>query len=139
MQGSAKASCLCGEVQMDCGTPVGKGSYCHCEDCRKQSGSAFSVAIPFDAQQFKLLKGSVGSFTKTADSGNEITRNFCLNCGSPVFGTSPQCPDVVFVKGGALHDQTLVQPTHQSWCQSKVEWAKIDDDLPNFPRAKGSK
>lgn len=121
---------------MVCGAPVGTGSYCHCEDCRKSTGSAFSVAIPFESDQFRVLRGRIGSFTKQADSGNELTRNFCLNCGSPLFGTSPEHPGRVYVKAGALDDQSLVQPTHQSWCQSKVDWSEIDDDLPSHPKGR---
>lgn len=135
--GRSNASCLCGDVQIDCGTALGTGSYCHCEDCRKQTGSAFSVAVPFDADQFEVLTGSIGSFTKIADSGREITRNFCLRCGSPLFGTSAAFPDLIFVKAGCLHDQFVVSPTHQSWCQSKVTWADIHESSPKYPRSKG--
>ena len=130
------ASCLCGEVQMLCGNPVGTGNYCHCEDCRKSTGSAFSVAIPFESDQFRVLGGRIGSFTKYADSGNELTRNFCLDCGSPLFGTSPEHPGRVYVKAGILDVQSLVQPTHQSWCQSKVEWSEIDEELPSHPKGR---
>ena len=130
------ASCLCGEAQLSCGCPVGTGSYCHCEDCRKQTGSAFSIAIPFEAGDFRVLRGKIGSFTKSSDSGNDLTRNFCLNCGSPLFGTSPEHPGMVYVKAGVLDDQSLVQPTHQSWCQSKVEWSEIDKKLPTHPRGR---
>ena len=130
------ASCLCGAVKMVCGNPTGTGSYCHCEDCRKSTGSAFSVAIPFQADQFRLLRGKVGSFTKQAESGNELTRNFCLECGTPVFGTSPQHPGLVYVKAVSLNDQSLGQPTHQSWCQSKVTWSEIDEDIPSHPKGR---
>lgn len=130
------ASCLCGAVRMVCGDPAGPGSYCHCVDCRKSTGGAFGVAIPFHADQFSVLGGRIGSFTKQADSGNDLTRNFCLDCGSPVFGTSPQHPGLIYVKAGMLDDQSLVQPTHQSWCRSKVAWAEIDAGLPMHPKGK---
>jgi len=58
---------------------------------------------------------------------------FCLDCGSPLVGLSPEHPGRVYVKAGILDDQSLFQPTHQSWCQSKVEWSEIDDELPSYP------
>jgi len=61
---------------MLCGNSVGTGSHCHCEDCRKSTGGAFSVAIPFESDQFRVLGGRIGSYTKYADGGNELTRNF---------------------------------------------------------------
>ncbi len=132
------ASCLCGDCQIVCGAPVGAGSYCHCTDCRKQTGSAFSVALPFDISEFHILSGAFGSYTKIGDSGDKITRNFCLACGSPVFGTSQSYPELVFVKAGSLDDQSFVQPTHQSWCHSKTHWSEIDEKLPSFTKAKGA-
>lgn len=130
------ASCFCGQVELFCGHPLGPGSYCHCTDCRKSTGSAFSVAIPFAANRFEVRRGRIGSFTSTAESGHVLTRNFCLDCGSPLFGTSPQHPGRVYVKAGVLDDQTCVQPTHQSWCQSRVGWSGIDPALPAYPKGK---
>lgn len=130
------ATCLCGEAQLRCGQPIGTGSYCHCVDCRKSTGSAFSVAIPFHAEEFQVLKGRIGSFTKIADSGSELTRNFCLGCGAPLYGTSQKHPDTVYVKAGVIDDQSLIQPTHESWCQSKVKWSMITSDLPTHEKGK---
>ncbi|WP_417309173.1 GFA family protein [Devosia sp.] len=130
------ASCLCGEVRISCGDQVGAGGYCHCEDCRKATGSAFGVNIPFAAETFRVLSGEIGSFTKTADSGNELTRHFCLHCGSPLYGTSPQHPHRVYVRAGIIDQPQLVHPASQSWCQSKVAWAEIDENLPSYPRAR---
>ncbi len=136
MSGEITASCLCGEVKISCGKPVGPGSYCHCEDCRKSTGSAFSVAVPFEAVEFRVLAGEIGSFTKKAESGNELTRYFCLNCGAPMYGSSPEHPGRVYVKAGVLDEPFVARPSHQSWCQSRVEWSTIDQELPSYPRGK---
>ena len=124
------ATCLCGEARLICGRPLGTGSYCHCTDCRKSTGAAFSVAVPFEASGFQVLSGRIGSFTKVSDAGRKLTRNFCLGCGAPLFGTSKHVPQIVFVKAGVIDDQSYVLPTHESWCQSKVEWSMIGLDLP---------
>ncbi|WP_404295104.1 GFA family protein (plasmid) [Microvirga sp. RSM25] len=92
MSRSITGTCLCGAVSISCGKPLSPGAYCHCEDCRKSTGSAFSVAIPFEAAEFRVLSGETRSFTKVADSGNEIRRHFCSSCGSPLYGTSPSTP-----------------------------------------------
>jgi hypothetical protein len=42
----------------------------------------------------------------------------------------------VFVKAGSLDDPDWVKPTHQSWISKAVPWAKIDEDLPSFPRGR---
>ena len=133
MSEEVSASCLCGAVTIDCGSPAGPGGYCHCEDCRKSTGSAFSVNIPFEAEGFRVISGEVRSYTKIADSGNELTRHSCATCGSPLFGTSPQHPGRVYVRAGIFDQPSLVQPASQSWCLSKVEWSMIDPELPSYP------
>lgn len=129
-------TCLCGSVRLSCGQPAGNGGYCHCVDCRKATGSAFSVNIPFNETDFRVTHGAVKSFTKVGDSGNELTRYFCPNCGSPLFGTSPQHPGRVYVRAGILDDPARVQPASQSWTSSRVAWADIDSSLPSYSKGK---
>ncbi len=136
MSGELTATCLCGSVRISCGKPVGPGGYCHCEDCRRVTGSAFSVNVPFEAGEFHVIVGETGSFTKFADSGNELTRHFCRNCGSPLFGTSPQHPGRVYVRAGVIDQPSLLRPGSQSWCQSKVEWATIGLELPSYAKGR---
>ena len=130
------ATCLCGKARLICGRPSGTGSYCHCTDCRKSTGAAFSVAVPFEASGFQVVSGRIGSFAKVSDEGRELTRNFCLDCGAPLFGTSKHLPQTIFVKAGVIDDQSYVLPTHESWCQSKVEWATITPSLPTHLKGK---
>ena len=44
-------SCLCGKVTYSCATEPVATAVCHCTDCQKQTGTAFSVivAVPRDA------------------------------------------------------------------------------------------
>ncbi|MBV8739097.1 MAG: GFA family protein [Alphaproteobacteria bacterium] len=114
---------------------VGPASYCHCADCRRATGSAFNVGVKVSARQFRITQGDLKGFTKTGDSGNELTRHFCPECGSPLFTSSPRHPDFYFLKAGCLDDPGVVRTTHQSWVASRVDWAVISPDLPAFIRS----
>ncbi len=127
--------CLCGGVRFEIDGPPGGAGYCHCADCRKLTGSAFNVSAPVAADALRITAGAPKAFTKRADSGNELTRYFCPDCGSPLYTASPAHPDTVYVKAGALDDPTLIIPLHQSWTRSRVSWAAIADDLPGFERS----
>ena len=66
--------CLCGAVRYSVrGEPVHVGR-CHCADCRKESGSAFTVYAQWPVEAFEL-SGDISSFDG---------RGFCPRCGSPV-------------------------------------------------------
>jgi len=129
--------CLCGHIKYEYTGDPGQSSYCHCSDCRKVTGSAFIVSVRFEAKYFRITTGyNTKSYTKIADSGNSITRDFCPNCGSPIFSKSPHYPEHIWVRAGTLDDSSFVKPTHQSWTDSKVEWADIPKEIKSFRKGR---
>ena len=128
--------CLCGFVVYEYSGVVGPAGYCHCADCRRWSGSAFGVSVRFDTAALRIVHGHVKGFRKQADSGVELTRSFCPECGSALFTASARNPQYTFVQAGSLDDPTLVQPTQQSWVCSAVPWRIIDESMPAYERGK---
>jgi hypothetical protein len=49
---------------------------CHCLDCRKITGSAYSTNAIYPEDGFKVTKGTPKQHTVKGDSGNEITSHF---------------------------------------------------------------
>jgi hypothetical protein len=76
----------------------------------------------------------VKGHTKHSDSGAALTRYFCPECGSPIYTSSEKHTAFVYVKAGSLDDPTIVNPVHQSWVSSAVEWSTIDSSLTAFDR-----
>jgi hypothetical protein len=130
MSPNRTGGCLCGAVRYEYAGAPGPAAYCHCEDCRKCTGSAFNVSMRVEAASFRIVAGRPRGFTKSADSGNRLTRHFCQDCGSPLYTSSPVHPEFVYVKAESLDDPSFVHPDHQSWTKSRVPWAVIDPDLP---------
>src|SRR6478672_2777697 len=76
--------CLCGQARYSANAdPVFVG-VCHCKDCQKQTGTAFSVLVGIPKSAMSI-QGQVKTFHDTGDSGQPIERNFCPECGSPIF------------------------------------------------------
>ena len=131
--------CLCGATRYEYDGEAGPANYCHCADCRKCTGSAFNIGVCIEARRLRILSGSPKSFKKLGDSGNELTRHFCPECGSPLYTSSPQHPDIYYLKAGSLDDPTVVRAAHQSWVKSRVPWASISPELPSFFEGPGAK
>ena len=93
MEEKVRGRCLCGHVVYEIAGPVGPANYCHCEDCRRCTGSAFNIGVRCETAGFRILSGATKGFTKRGDSGNELTRNFCPECGSPIFTSSLRHPE----------------------------------------------
>jgi hypothetical protein len=124
--------CLCGAIRYEFRGDVGAAGYCHCEDCRRTSGSAFGVSVRVSASGFRFVEGSPKSFTKPGDSGRSVTRMFCGDCGAPLCTLPPLHPDVVFIKAGSLDDPSVVVADRQAWTRSRVPWAEIAPGLTAY-------
>jgi len=124
--------CLCGAVRYEYDGDIGPASYCHCADCRRISGSAFGISVRVAATGFRIVRGVPKCFTKRGDSGREVSRFFCGDCGSPLYTLPPLHPDVVFIKAGSLDDSSVVKPSRQAWTRSKVAWAEIDPSIVSY-------
>jgi hypothetical protein len=128
--------CLCGAFRFEIDGDVGPASYCHCLDCRRVTGSAFNVGVRVERARFRVAQGDVQRFAKAADSGTVLTRAFCPTCGSPLYTESPAHPDQIYVKAGAFDEPDVVEPSHQSWIDRAVPWARIDPSLPAYRRGR---
>jgi hypothetical protein len=134
MTSRIRGRCLCGHVVYEYVGSIGAANYCHCEDCRRCTGSAFSIGVRLDCTAFHITSGDLNSFTKRGESGNELTRHFCPKCGSPIYTSSPKHPQHVYVKAGTLDDPTIVKPIRQNWVSSAVAWSRISGDIPSFEK-----
>ena len=131
---TATGGCLCGALRYEYDGQPGAALICHCQDCRRVTGAAFNTSVRMKSENFRVVSGELKCFTNRADSGNEVTRCFCPECGSPIYTIPPHRPGTFFVKAGSLDDPAIVKPEHQSWTSSAVSWAHIPPDLPGSER-----
>lgn len=129
--------CLCGRVAYEYEGVVGPANYSHCEDCRRCTGSAYNIGVRLALADLRISSGEPKSFTKRGDSGRELTRHFCGDCGSPLYTSAPLHPEHVYVRAGSLDDPSVVEPMHQSWVGSAVAWSRIAPTLRAFVRGSG--
>ena len=125
-----QGGCLCGNVRYEATGDPGNASYCHCDDCKRATGGPYTVGILIKMSALHIISGAVKGYTTTADSGRKITREFCPNCGSPLFTKAEKCSDLVFLKAGSLDEPGVVKPSCQTWTKCAVPWATIDASLP---------
>ena len=128
-----QGGCLCGQVRYTIkADPVFVG-ICHCTNCQKQSGAAFSVnvGVPKDALE---LTGTLKTYVDHGDSGGEVLRRFCPDCGSPVITNANAIAGLHIVKAGTLDDPRGLQPARQIFCASKHDWMPVFEGIPAFEK-----
>ncbi len=86
---------------------------------------------------FRIVKGELKSYAVKGDSGNEVAREFCPNCGSGIVSRLAGMPDVVAVKAGSLDDTSGFKPTMSIYVSSAPRWATFAADLDRFDKMPG--
>ncbi|MCY1334156.1 Glutathione-dependent formaldehyde-activating enzyme [compost metagenome] len=130
-----QGSCLCGAIHYSTHLAPLTTAVCHCRDCQKQSGSAFSVNLLVPAEGFLVEGSSLGCYAKAGGSGLPVKRYFCTCCGSALYSEIAAMPGVLAVKAGTLADTALATPNLHLWCASARPWVAIDRSLPCFEHA----
>src|SRR5262245_57960147 len=81
MRNNYSGSCLCGEVRFEIEGAFERFFLCHCEYCRKDTGSAHAANLFSSSASLKWVSGqaSVKAFTLPS---TRHSRSFCGTCGS---------------------------------------------------------
>lgn len=127
-----QGGCHCGAVVFDLQTAPQSGGFCHCNNCKKFSGSAHIPWTSFMRADFKL-EGETRVYAHKGDSGHTIKRHFCPTCAVTVFVENECAPDMVFIPAGALSDMEAFVPQMSVYVSRAPSWAHVDHDHPTFP------
>ena len=126
-----KGSCQCGQVHYEADAPPVLSLACHCLDCQKLSGTAFSVTLVFKEENFHI-DGDLARYEAKADSGSTKIGYFCPTCGNRIYHTDPAMPGSIRLKPGTLDNAPLTEPQTHVWTSRKQPWVEIPDDVPSF-------
>jgi hypothetical protein len=104
---------------------------CHCRDCQRASGTAYASGLFVSADAFRFTKGVPKYHASTAESGNQVARGFCAECGSPVVATQAAYP-LFIVYAASLDDPSLHRPTMDIFTSRAQPWDHMDPALPKY-------
>jgi len=104
-------SCLCKRVKYSVAAELQQFYFCHCEQCRKVTGSAFASNIQAAPAEVTWLSGA--EYVKRFDYPGDrlFTKVFCSECGSglPFLNKSG---NKLFIPAGSLDSKPGINPGH---------------------------
>jgi hypothetical protein len=121
--------CLCGAIRYEVADAFRYAANCHCERCRRATGSAYKPFAGIEREQFRVTAGADGLLIYGDAESNHDVR--CKICGSLL------CSVVrdgawVHVALGTLDTAPTKRPTEHIFVGSKAAWEVILDDLPQY-------
>jgi hypothetical protein len=117
-----EGGCLCGAVRYRVvGDPLAV-SICHCVNCQRNSGSAFSVNAVFPREALTMT-GEPAVYEDRGDTGQVVRRIFCARCGTPLESQSVfSAPAHAIIKAGTFDDPSAFVPDSELYCVSAMPW-----------------
>ena len=123
-----KGGCFCGAARFKVeGEPLRMGQ-CHCDACRKPSGTGHFVQAFFMRDQVKI-DGLTQTYDWVADSGSARKWHFCPTCGSRLFSENSKRPDNIGIAAGAFDNSDWFKPEFRVYSHNKPVWDVVDDQI----------
>ncbi len=124
-----EGGCLCGALRYKVvGDPLGV-AICHCVNCQRNTGSAFSVNATFPAGTM-TLEGIPSVYEDVGDTGSVVRRIFCGTCGTPIESQSVySVPNYIVIKAGTFDNPADFPPDCEVYCDSKLPWVELGDKI----------
>ncbi|MGH8254683.1 MAG: GFA family protein [Steroidobacteraceae bacterium] len=125
-------SCLCGAVRFEIEGGFESFYLCHCEFCRKDTGSAHAANLFSTTASLKWISGE----EKVRQFNLPETRHskcFCITCGSalPMMQMDGK---MLVVPAGSLNREIQIRPNAHIFMSSKASWDNALENVPVVPR-----
>lgn len=115
-------SCLCGSVAYEISAKVLRFFHCHCQRCRKATGTGHATNIIIKPDKVSWIAGeSLLTYYKVPEAKRFAT-NFCSNCGSLMPRIAPDMSMGVIPAGTLDHDPGI-RPEARIFDASRAEWS----------------
>ncbi len=126
-------ACHCGQVTYEIrGEPV-RMAQCHCNACRRTTGTGHNVQAFFRQEQVDI-SGQTKSHETISDSGNIRVRHFCSTCGSRLFSENSGAPEMIGVAAGSFDNSDWFRPQAVLYTSERQDWDPLDPAIKSFEK-----
>lgn len=125
-----EGGCVCGAVRYRLKPGFRMRPYtCHCTDCQKRTGSAFSHHMMIARSDLEIEgETDVGKVTQPSGANSTITG--CAICKSRIIAENDQRPGMASLRVGTLDRAREFVPAAHFWVSSKHPWVVLPEGVP---------
>ena len=114
------ATCCCGNTSIEIeGKPL-VNSVCHCNDCKKRTGSAFGISVYVKDKQIIKKNGLTTIYKIDTDTKQE--RHFCSSCGTTLYWKVATFPELIGIAGGCFNNINELEPEYNFRSENVCTW-----------------
>lgn len=97
---------------------------CHCDACKKRTGSAFGVSVVVDDANLLELRGETKTYTRVAESGRAVDYEFCPSCATTIRWRIKKFPHRTIFAGGSFDEMGLLTAAGEMYNECALAWAR---------------
>ena len=122
-------SCLCGSVKYSVTTEIEHFYFCHCEQCRKITGSSFASNILAKPANVNWISGS--EYVRRFDypGKRSFSKVFCSICGSGLPFLNEK-GNILFIPAGSLDHDPNIRPDKNIFWSDRAQWYEAGITAP---------
>ena len=130
MSKTHRGGCLCGAVRFTVTGPLRPVAFCHCSQCRKQTGLYYAAT---SAPREAVAVTGEDAITWFASS-DKAERGFCRTCGSALFWRASGSA-TVSILAGALDEADHLTSDRHIYTRDRPGWYAVADGLPQYTQS----
>ena len=126
-----EGGCRCGACRYTLALDALPAAYaCHCHQCQRWSGSAFSLNAVVREEQL-LVTGPVAIYEKRTDD-RISTQRVCADCHSRLFNSNTRRPGLLVVRAGTIDRSEELECRAHIFTGTRQRWCDIPDTVPSW-------
>lgn len=125
MDETHQGGCLCGAVRFRARGSLRGVVYCHCSQCRRQTGHFYAATNVAEAD----LEVDGGERITWFRASDFASRGFCATCGSALFWKRDGAPDIS-IMAGSFDTPSGLRAEGHIFVADKGDYYEIADGLP---------
>jgi hypothetical protein len=102
---------------------------CHCNACKKRTGSAFGLSVPVDAESIVSFSGDTTSYIRIAESGRKVHYEFCPTCGTTVRWRLDGAANRYIFAAGTFDAIQELKAVGEMYTAVALPWARLGCEL----------
>ncbi|ORY05149.1 Mss4-like protein [Clohesyomyces aquaticus] len=130
-----KGRCLCGKIAFEFNSSDTKTVLCHCLNCKKITGSAYSTNVTVPSSAVTLQTGKPKEFSFDSGQGPVFKISFCADCSSTLWKESdaPGFKGYHIIQSGALGEGCDdYRPQGEIFTPYRSKWLEPMEDVKQF-------
>jgi hypothetical protein len=95
---------------------------CHCTDCQRSSGTAFTLSMLLDRATFEVTQGEAVPYAARMAHGAPASGCMCGDCGTRLWRVARTQQHLMMLRAGTLDKTGWLRPVAHFWTRSAQPW-----------------